>query len=177
MSFILTISSCSRDSCKNVSCPEVANPNTGTSIPQQCVQGKCVCEDGYEGLYCDTLSANKYTGNYLVYENCLGTPCNFCSYNVYMSPYTANINGFTYPNAISINGLFNLGIVAYAFIYTDYTNHGNNIQVPNQSSNGVTFYGSGSYNPLTKDITITFTYTLGGGNGGTYQCVHTFYPQ
>lgn len=156
---VLLFASCERRNCNNVVCP----------LGQTCVNGICLCQNGYEGTDCQTLSSDKYVGNYIVYESCpnsnTGNP--FGQYNTYIGPDP------NYPNQIIIYNLLNQGS-AYANIYTDGSNQGNTLIVRTQNLGSITIYGEGNYNPSTRQIVITFEYTF---NFTTYQCIHTFYKQ
>lgn len=158
LSIILFVS-CERRNCNNVVCP----------FGQVCSNGLCLCPNGYEGSDCQTLSSDKYTGNYIVYENCpnstMGNPIG--QYNTYIG---ADPN---YPSQMIIYNLFNQGS-AIVNIYTDASNQGNMLIVRNQNLGSMMVYGEGNYNPNTRQITITFEYTF---NFNTFQCIHTFYKQ
>jgi hypothetical protein len=152
---ILSIGSCERKSCNNVSCPQF----------QQCISGGCFCLDGYEGTDCAKASSDKYVGSYNVSENCYTTSPNFPSYTVYIT------NDPNYPNVITISPLFNL-TYATAKIHTDQSNLGNIIEIPYQSQGGLTFQGDGSFDQYNNRMTLNLSYTY---NGASYQCTHTFY--
>ncbi|MBL0310947.1 MAG: hypothetical protein IPP77_15150 [Bacteroidetes bacterium] len=157
--FTLILTSCERKSCNSVVCP----------LGQICLNGNCICPNGYEGTDCQTLSADKYVGNYIVYESCPGSTTGnpFGQYNTYIG-YDPS-----YPNQLIIYNLFNQGS-AYASIYTDGSNQGNTLIVKTQNLGSITVYGDGNYDPSTRRITMTFDYTF---NFNNYQCIHTFYKQ
>jgi hypothetical protein len=151
-------SGCDQKSCQDVVC----------GVNQQCSRGQCFCVDGYEGTDCQTFSNQKYIGNYQVNENCFGSSSNFSFYNC-----SINSDPF-YANRININNLFGLGANATALIFTDQSNQGNYIEIPNQSQGALLFSGSGTFDPLLNQLTLNLNYTF---NGGSYQCTHTFYKQ
>ncbi|MFC2176095.1 hypothetical protein ACFLR1_03910 [Bacteroidota bacterium] len=59
--------SCNVDACKDVECGD-------NGI---CVEGVCICDAGYEGADCATLSAEKFEGDYQLNE----ADCNLQNYN------------------------------------------------------------------------------------------------
>jgi hypothetical protein len=164
--FLITISSCDKKSCKNVAC----------STGMECYQGKCLCNDGFEGANCSTLSSDKYVGNYQVSENCGGSPPNFTG------GYTVNIfsaGGSYSVNTIVLSNFLNAGNV-YAYIQnTDPNNLGTTIYVPSQnpgsniqiSASYGTYYPAGTAGGVIE-IIINMNYTYGGYN---YQCQETLY--
>jgi len=48
-----------RDKCERLDC-----------INGECIEGKCACEQGYEGGLCETASNEKFNGIYDLNENC-----------------------------------------------------------------------------------------------------------
>ena len=62
----LTLSSCKKDPCKNVSCQ-----NGGT-----CQDGNCKCNLPWEGSKCEVDARDKFTGAWQGSENC-GSPRNY----------------------------------------------------------------------------------------------------
>jgi len=54
----VTYTSCNRDKCKTIVCA-----NDGV-----CNNGTCVCPTGYEGSNCETVSRDKFLGNWTVFE-------------------------------------------------------------------------------------------------------------
>ncbi len=152
---LLQITSCERRSCTDVAC----------GVNQQCSQGNCYCQDGYEGSNCNTESAQKYVGNYNVSEACYSSTSNFFNYTCYITadPF--------YINRVQINNLFGQ-TTATGVIHTDQNNLGNYIEIPQQQQGSLVFSGTGNYDPQLNRMTINFNYTF---NGGSYQCTHTFY--
>ncbi len=158
---LITIGSCEKK-CTSVVCP----------VGEECSSGYCVCNDGYEGSDCQTLSYLKYVGNYNSSEICNGGPPNFSS-----SP---SVSVFGYPNSaanvIYINGVFGQ-LQLRAYIYNTPGRLGNNIYVPAQSQGGITIQDSyGSFYPATNGynnayMTINMNYIYGNI---AYGCVETF---
>lgn len=161
--FIVTISACERQSCKNVTCP----------AGQNCNNGKCFCPDGYEGTDCLTLSNTKYDGHsFNVTVNCFGSNPPFGT-----SGYTAYMSADSDPRLIHISGLLG-GVCSdiIAVIRTDAgTNQGNILEISAQNNNcgGITVSGDGTWYPQTNSI----IFNLNISSGGTYNCQHTFYRQ
>jgi hypothetical protein len=150
-------SSCNNNRCENVQC----GPN------ETCLDGGCICYDGYEGPNCDILSSPKYIGTYLASETCINGGGG--------STYFPNIQQpSSRPSELVINNFLNQFSVT-AFIRGDVGKTGNNIEIPEQQLGGSgTIYGLGAYDPLTRRITINFEYSL---NLQNFACTHIFYPQ
>lgn len=153
----ISISSCEKKSCKNVTC----------GSGQECYNGACICQDGYEGTDCQTVSNTKYAGSYNVSENCGANAPNFPYYTVYI---TADPN---YPNRILIDNLFGQGSVI-AIITNIPGSLGNTLTIQNQNIGALQVSGTGTYYPSNRSMIITFDYIW---NGGSYECQHTFYHQ
>jgi hypothetical protein len=154
----LLAQSCERRSCTNVVCQPY----------ETCFQGNCYCADGYEGANCATLSYQKFIGNYNVTETCNSSSPNFFN-------YTSFITQGNYINQIYLNGLFNMGVQAAAYIYnTTGGAQGTFVEIPYQQQGAFAFSGQGTFDVLNNRLTVTFNYTF---NGGSYQCIHTFYKQ
>ena len=161
---LITISSCDRQSCKDVACP----------IGQGCVNGQCYCADGYEGADCNTESYLKYTS---------GTPggSGIKSWNVIESCYSgSNFPGYTAfithnstsPREIEINNFLGGSGTVYATIRTDQNNQGNIVEINSQNCGGIVVSGQGTYDVNYNRITFQLNYTY---NFTSYQCTHTFY--
>lgn len=145
--FIVTVSSCERKSCTNVVCP----------VGQACVNGQCVCENGYEGTDCQTLSYLKYTQlNSFTSEQCNDIPPFGPTTSVYIT-----WDG-TYAYQIRIHNLMGgacPGILAN--IYTDNNNEGNQIQIPEQSCGASSVSGQGTYDKVNRRLTLELYYNTG----------------
>lgn len=59
--FLLLLTSSCKDPCKEVNC------NFGT-----CLEGTCLCDDGYEGVNCDQLERDKFVGSWTGPLDCGG---------------------------------------------------------------------------------------------------------
>ncbi|MES2622233.1 MAG: hypothetical protein V4615_15390 [Bacteroidota bacterium] len=145
--FILTVSSCERKNCTNVVCP----------AGQSCANGQCVCDNGYEGSDCQTLSYLKYTQlNSFTSEQCNTVPP-FSTSNVYIT-----WDG-TYAYQIRIHNLMGSNCFdVLANIYTDSNNEGNQIQIPEQSCGGSSVSGQGTYDKVNRRLTLELYYNAGG---------------
>src|SRR4051812_3063461 len=56
--FSVVYFSCNRDKCKTIVCAHYG----------VCNDGVCICPSGYEGSNCETVSREKFLGNWTVYE-------------------------------------------------------------------------------------------------------------
>ncbi len=156
----MVISACSSNKCKDVSC----------GFNQLCLQGNCVCADGYEGPNCDIASAPKYEGNWIAYEVCSSGNSGNGSYSSFIQQ-TGNRAG----ELVISNFLSNFTITAY--LRGDVNKTGNYIEIPQQQLGaGGSIYGQGLYQKVGNQtrITLNLEYTLGTDNKA---CTHTFYKQ
>jgi len=128
-------SSCSDNACKYNPCP----------AGKQCYQGECYCPNGTEGEVCDIYSADRFVGNYDVYELALtgSSPSPF---------YTTYIEYGNRQDLIYINNFSNTGIVITASISTStVTAKGTHITI-NDVQGGLEVTGEGDYNEATNRI-------------------------
>ncbi len=135
--FIFLISSCDQRGCE-----DQCNPR------QECVNGECVCPNGYEGSNCQIESRDKFIGQYQVYKNCHNSGTSE-SYNTYISP------GNNVENVV-IKNMINTGLTAEAVVRGDY------IKIPEQKLGATQIYGQGNYNEGSQTIDLEITYTQGG---------------
>src|SRR5690606_14893398 len=75
----VTLSSCSEDKCKSIVC----------AYGGVCTDGECLCETGYEGNQCETITRKRYLGVWHVTED--GTYTDATQYSISISP-GPNIN-------------------------------------------------------------------------------------
>ncbi len=163
--FLLSISACDRKSCTKVVCPSY----------EGCYQGECVCYNGYEGTDCATISSTKFTGNWLVTENCgngVSSP-NPSGYYVYISP-----SGGASASRLDLSNLLGLGSTFTAELYNTYpSNEGTQMHVFSQSQGSVTIADSYGYYTTTNgtpQIILVLNYTY---NSFNYSCQETFTKQ
>ncbi len=156
----LFISSCTK-SCEKVVC----------GFNEQCAQGKCYCNDGFEGDSCNILAYTKYEGTFLVSEICQGTQSPFGpQYQVFVTKGNNNAT-------IVISGFLGQGINLTAIIRTDQANRGNTLEIPRQNHGGITgIEGFGTYNPVmgaNGRFSIELNYSI---SGVPYSCRQVFFP-
>lgn len=144
---------CDPQSCDDVVC---ANQNSF------CVEGECLCTNGYEGPACTELSAQKFVGQYQVNEN----NCN----NGQGKSYFVNIIQGSQVEILDIVNILDIGLTARAEIY----DNGNRLFIPNQSLGAASIEGDGFWNANTNRITINYNYNL---NGQFVSCTAVFFKQ
>lgn len=115
----LVTSSCNRDKCKTVVC----------AYNGVCNQGACTCQSGYEGSSCETITRNKYLGNWTVYEK--GSTSNAAQYQVSI----VAADKITDVAIINFNNYFTVPIKG--------TVKGDSIIIPNQQYDGKVLFGIG----------------------------------
>jgi len=74
----VTFTSCTTDKCKSVVC----------AYGGVCNAGACICQSGYEGTFCETVSRDKFIHTWIVVET--GTLSSTASYTVTVQPGTDN---------------------------------------------------------------------------------------
>jgi len=162
--FLLTISSCDKKSCSKVVCPSY----------EGCYQGECTCFNGYEGVDCGTVSSTKFTGNWIVSENCGSgvTSPNPSGYSVYIGPSGSGVSSLT------ISNLLNSANSASAEIYnTTPGSEGTQIHIFSQNVGGIAIsdsYGNYTTTNGVIQIVIVLNYTY---NSFNYSCQETFTKQ
>src|SRR4051812_21836804 len=72
--FSIGFFSCNTDKCKTVVCA-----NGGV-----CNRGTCICPSGYQGSNCETVSREKFTGDWYVFEK--GSTTNAAQYPITIKP-------------------------------------------------------------------------------------------
>ena len=143
---LASFSSCT-DACKDVVCQ-----NAGT-----CVEGDCVCADGYIGTNCETEERAQFLASYSVSESC--TSGNY-TYSVTTSSSSTGVTAIIIANF----GDYNTNVNA--------TVDGNNITIANQTHQvqgfPLTFSGTGQ---ISGNI-LSISYTVSDGSN-TDTCTMT----
>ncbi len=111
--------SCNRDKCKTIVCAHGG----------VCNSGGCICPSGYQGSNCETLSRNKFLGNWSVFEK--GTRTESAQY-----PITIE-TGKEITDVIIKNyyNYFKTSVKAYVA--------GDTLYIPNQQYEGKVLFGVG----------------------------------
>lgn len=141
-----------KDACADITCL-----NGGT-----CVEGDCVCADGFEGTDCGTKSVTKFVGNYNTNEIC--STGNY-SYSSELQASASN------DLRMIITNLYELGENVTAELDAGSTT---SFTIPSVTIQGLTIQGTGSIN--TDGTTVTINYTVNDGSQ-TDNCVSTFTKQ
>lgn len=116
---------CNRDKCKTVVCANGGICNLGT----------CICPSGYEGAQCETITRNKFLGNWSVFEK--GSITNASQYGVTIESF--DDPGSTDPSNITIRNFYNYfktPVKAYCVLDTMF--------IPNQEYEGKLLFGVGT---------------------------------
>ncbi len=102
---IITINACKQDKCKHVSC----------AYASICKEGKCICNVGYEGVQCETVSRDKFKGIWDINED--GTLSSAAQYSVsiengakvnevviknFQNNFVTNVVGIVYRDTLTI---------------------------------------------------------------------------
>lgn len=128
--FSVAYTSCKPDVCKNVSC----------AFGGTCKDGSCICQVGYEGDHCETITRDKFKGIFNVNED--GTISGAAQYTISMENGT-KINELLIKN---FQNTFTEDVVAVAYKDT--------LTIPNQTlANGYTVEGWATItdtNPLNQ---------------------------
>ncbi len=143
--FSIANSSCNRDKCKTIVCA-----NGGV-----CNLGGCICPAGYEGSNCETISRNKFLGNWEVFEK--GSITNAAQYGVTVQP------------AAEITDVIITHFYNYFRSNIKATVSGDTLFIPNQQYEGKLLFGVGTiysnttygqYGGLTMEYEIIDTATM-----------------
>lgn len=124
--------SCTTDACKDVDCGA-----WGT-----CLDGVCVCDDGYEGTDCDTEERAKFVGTYVA----SGTiTCPVTGNGTFSAETVTVANSATSVTKITID---------FAGVLLTATVNGTGVTVDQATIDGLTYTGSGSINGNTLSLTL-----------------------
>jgi hypothetical protein len=150
------VSSCNTDPCKDVVCGDAGS----------CLDGTCVCDPGFEtdaDGACTVLMSAKFIGSYSVVEDCSASAA-----AAYTSGVLANSTDVTAINFVNFWGSFVNPVVAT--IGTD----GVTITIASQEpdADGYTVSGTGSIDPATGIITVSYVVTE-TASGNTDTCDNT----
>ncbi|PQJ09184.1 hypothetical protein CJD36_020575 [Flavipsychrobacter stenotrophus] len=138
--------SCNRDRCKTIICA-----NRGI-----CNKGVCTCPSGYEGTNCETITRQKFTGNWSVFEKGSSSLAKQYQVNVVAG------EGINYVNINNFYNFFHSPIKAYVV-------GGDRIIIPNQQMEGKVIWGEGNiysnvtygqYGGITMRYIVQDTLTL-----------------
>ena len=146
------MASCDTDPCSEVECGDY-----GT-----CLEGACVCDAGFEGDDCATMSRDKFVGTYLA----SGTA-------------TCPVSGNgTFDNVTTTVGISSTGADRATFdfggaVLLTCTVNGNDITVVNATVDGFNYSGSGSLNASGTTLTMT----LNEEEPGVETCVYAITAQ
>jgi len=145
----LTLQSCKKDPCKNVTCQ-----NGGT-----CQDGNCRCSLPWEGSKCEVDARDKFVGSWRGTAQCQGG-------GGPEEDVLSITKSSTTPDRIIIEG----GIDGQLTSSSEF-------RIPSQTVNvdgiGVTISGRGNLNG--NQLTLTLTYTVQGG--GTFTCTGIYNKQ
>jgi hypothetical protein len=160
---ISVLSACEKTGCKNTFC--------GTH--QVCYNGTCYCENGREGSDCNTMSIDRYIGNYTVNE------ITYTGVSPTPTYYTANIVAGSVQDRIYIYnfGFCGSGNFIVARINTSTnTLKGTHITINSADNYGASIEvnGEGDYIEATNRIVWEGTIKTGFD---TRQCQVTLYKQ
>lgn len=111
--------SCNRDKCKSIVCA-----NGGV-----CNQGGCICAAGYQGSNCETVTRQKFLGNWMVNEK--GSITNAAQYPISIEAAN-NVTDVVIKNFYNY---FQQNIKAYVV--------GDTLYIPNQQLEGKVVFGQG----------------------------------
>ena len=122
--FSMVYVSCNRDKCRTVVCAHGG----------VCNGGACTCPTGYEGSNCETVSRNKFLGNWMVYEK--GSITLAAQYPVSIEATTDNPT--TTPVNLVIKNFYNYFTTPVkAYVTND------SLYIPNQQYEGKVLFGIG----------------------------------
>jgi hypothetical protein len=131
----VSFNSCTTDACKDVDC----------GLYGECVDGDCVCDSGYEGVNCETLTRAEFLGTFNVAETCSASD----------DTYAVVIAAGSTATAVTITNLYDAGLVVNGTVNVD-----GGITIASQSFGTGTI--SGSVTRTGGVTTINFTITVAG---------------
>lgn len=126
--------SCTTDACKDVECGDNGN----------CLEGVCICDLGYEGTSCATLTNASFTGSFNVNETCSQST----------DTYAVTVSA-TNATTVTISNLYDAGLVV-----TGTINANGGVTIDSQTFGTGTLSGSITENGGV--LTFNFTIAIGG---------------
>ena len=138
----ITYISCNRDKCKTIVCANGGVCNSGT----------CVCPSGYQGSNCETVTRDKFLGNWQVFEK--GSVTLAADYSITIQKSTDITN-------VVIQNFYN-------YFHTPIKGYvvGDTLFIPNQQYEGKVLFGIGY-------IYSTVTYGQFGSIAMRYEIIDT----
>ena len=116
--------SCTQDKCKSITCSNGGVCNTGS----------CTCPTGYEGTNCESLSRDKFTGNWNVFEK--GSASLAAQYPIHILPASSDqLNTY-----VQIYNFYNHFFTGPILAYVDHET----LYIPIQHIQGKIIYGQGT---------------------------------
>lgn len=137
--------SCDKRSCENVTC----------GFRQTCINGECVCPNGYEGDNCEVRSRDKMLGIYNVFTSCTvqGAACG----NV-LGTYTVQIREGSGIEYIQLQNIVNNSLTAEAQIRENY------IRISNQNIGATQIEGEGNFFESSNRIELEYSLVVSGSS-------------
>ena len=146
---VLVVSvSCNRDKCKSIVC----------AYGGVCNGGACTCLLGYEGSNCETISRNKFLGNWMVFEK--GSITQAAQYPISIEAAAYSSNPVT---DVIIKNFYNYFTTP---IKGSISKSGDTLFIPNQQYEGKVLFGVGY-------IYSNTTYGQYGGITMRYEIIDT----
>ncbi len=148
--------SCNRDKCKTVVC----------AYNGVCNGGACICQAGYEGSNCETITRDKFLGDWTVFEKGSTTEA---------AQYPVSISASDNITAVIINNFNNYFTAPIPPITASVL--GDTIYIPNQQIAGKVIFGKGyiysnvtygQYGSISMSYEVIDTATLRVDDYGYY---------
>lgn len=159
---VMFLASSCADPCKDIDCG--AN---GT-----CVEGTCVCNNGYEGANCESRMTAKFAGTFDVNEPCTS---NTYTYVCTISESSSDISRVNFNNFYDASGSFGITQSVYGTV------DGSSITIPSQTVtdgvDSITVSGNGTIVATTGVITLAYNLTTNGAPATDACSAVTYTPQ
>lgn len=146
----IAFAGCIKDPCSGIFCFTYG----------ECINGVCVCENGYVNETCSETLAERYAGDYFVQSTCVDT-----TYSATISEATT----FNTAKGIAISNFKNLNddwefnvLVTDEFSSTITNSELDTLIDENENEFFVTTNGSGTRDTSTNTIQLFITYTING---------------